>query len=75
MSENSSIPTLTLDPNATQAAVQAATLEEEIKAAAGPEANEELQPESIHSQQQGGCARNGKIQSRGRPFYREPEWL
>ena len=34
MSENSSIPTLTLDPNATQAAVQAATLEEEIKAAA-----------------------------------------
>ena len=34
MSETTSIPTLTLDPNATQAAAQAAALEEEIKAAA-----------------------------------------
>ena len=34
MSETTSIPTLTLDPNATQAAAQAAALEEEITAAA-----------------------------------------
>ena len=34
MSETTSIPTLTLDPNATQATAQAAALEEEIKAAA-----------------------------------------
>ena len=34
MSETTSIPTLTLDPNGTQAAAQAAALEEEIKAAA-----------------------------------------
>ena len=34
MSETTSIPTLTLDPNGAQAAAQAASLEEEIKAAA-----------------------------------------
>ena len=33
MAESTSIPTLTLDPNGTQAAAQAAALEEEIKAA------------------------------------------
>ena len=34
MAENTTIPTLTLDPNGAQAAAQAATLEEEIQQAA-----------------------------------------
>lgn len=54
MSENSSIPTLTLDPNATQAAVQAATLEEEIKAAAEKAENpvEKVEIEKLSPEEQ-----------------------
>ena len=54
MSENSSIPTLTLDPNATQAAVQAATLEEEIIAAAEKAENpvEKVEIEKLSPEEQ-----------------------
>lgn len=54
MSETTSIPTLTLDPNGTQAAAQAAALEEEIKAAAEKAQNpvEKVEIEKLSPEEQ-----------------------